>query len=58
MRVKVTQVKSLIDRSKRQKATMQALGLNKINRSVEHELTPQINGMIEKIKHLVKVEEA
>jgi len=58
MRVKVTQVKSLIDRSKRQKATMKALGLNKINRSVEHELTPQINGMIEKIKHLVKVEEA
>jgi len=58
MRVKVTQLKSLIDRSKRQKATMQALGLNKINKSVEHELTPQINGMIEKIKHLVKVEEA
>jgi len=58
MRVKVTQVKSLIDRSKRQKATMKALGLNKINKSVEHELTPQINGMIEKIKHLVKVEEA
>jgi len=41
MKVKVTQVKSLIDRSKRQKATMQALGLNKINKSVEHELTPQ-----------------
>lgn len=58
MRVKVTQLKSLIDRSKRQKATMQALGLNRINKSVEHELTPQINGMIEKIKHLVKVEEA
>jgi len=58
MRVKVTQVKSLIDRSKRQKATMQALGLNRINKSVVHELNPQINGMIEKIKHLVKVEEA
>ncbi len=57
-KVKVTQVKSVIDRSKRQKATIQALGLRKINHTVEHEATPQILGMIAKVSHLVKVEEA
>lgn len=57
-KVKVTQVKSVIDRTKRQKATVQALGLRKINQTVEHELTPQIQGMINKVAHLVKVEEA
>ena len=55
-KVKVTQVKSIIDRSKRQKNTIQALGLRKINQSVEHEATPQILGMIAKVNHLVKVE--
>lgn len=57
-KVKVTQVKSTIDRSKRQKATIQALGLRKINHSVTHEATPQIMGMIKKVNHLIKVEEA
>ncbi len=57
-KVKVTQVKSVIDRPKRQKATMQALGLTRINKTVEHEATPQILGMIEKVNHLVKVEES
>lgn len=57
-KVKLTQVKSVIDRSKRQKATMVALGLRKMNASVEHEVTPQIAGMINKVKHLLKVEEA
>ncbi len=57
-KVKVTQVKSVIDRSKRQKATVQALGLRKMNHTVEHEATPQILGMIAKVSHLVKVEEA
>ena len=56
-KVKITQVKSLIDRSKKQKATMHALGLNKINKTVEHETTPQIMGMISAIQHLVNVEE-
>ncbi len=56
-KVKVTQVKSVIDRSKRQKDTMTALGLRKINQSVEHESTPQILGMIAKVNHLVKVEQ-
>ena len=57
-KVKVTQVKSIIDRSERQKRTMQALGLTKMHRTVEKEVTPQILGMIMKVSHLVKVEEA
>ena len=56
-KVKVTQVKSVIDRSERQKRTMQALGLTKMHRTVEKEATPQILGMITKVNHLVKVEE-
>lgn len=55
-KVKITQVKSVIDRSKRQKATMEALGLRRMNQSVEHELNPQIEGMINRISHLVVVE--
>ena len=57
-KVIVTQVKSTIDRPERQKRTIQALGLGKINRSVEHEMTPQIAGMINKVNHLVTVKEA
>ena len=57
MKVRITQVKSKIDRSKRQKATLEALGLRKINQSVEHEVNPQIEGMILKVEHLIKVEE-
>jgi large subunit ribosomal protein L30 len=57
-KVKVTQVKSVIDRSERQKRTMQALGLTKMNKTVEKEATAQITGMIAKVSHLVKVEEA
>ena len=56
-KVKVTQVKSLIKRPVRQKRTIQALGLGKINRSVEVENTPQIAGMINKVSHLVTVSE-
>ncbi|MCC7029072.1 MAG: 50S ribosomal protein L30 [Chitinophagaceae bacterium] len=55
-KVKVTQIKSSIDRPERQKATLRALGLNKISQSVEHEATPQILGMIKKVGHLVKTE--
>ncbi len=55
-KVKITQIKSIIDRPKRQKATMWALGLKKINQSVEHEATPQILGMVEKVNHLITVE--
>jgi len=56
-KIKITQVKSVIDRSERQKRTMVALGLNKINAKVEVEATPQILGMVSKVNHLVKVEE-
>ena len=57
-KVNVTQVKSVIDRSVRQKRTMEALGLTKMHKTVEKEATPQIIGMIAKVSHLVKVEEA
>ncbi len=56
-KIKITQVKSVIDRSERQKKTMEALGLKKMNASVEVEATPQILGMVTKVNHLVKVEE-
>ena len=57
-KVKITQVKSLIDRPKRQKDTVKALGLKKINDTVVKEVTPQIQGMINKVAHLVEVEKA
>lgn len=56
-KLKVTQVKSVIDRSKKQKDTMIALGLRKMNQSVVKEATPQIVGMLTKVKHLVNIEE-
>ncbi len=56
-KIKITQVKSAIDRSERQKLTLKALGLNKLNSSKEVEATPQILGMVRKVTHLVTVEE-
>jgi large subunit ribosomal protein L30 len=56
-KIKITQVKSGIDRSERQKLTLKALGLNKLNASKEVEATPQILGMVRKVDHLVKVED-
>lgn len=56
-KVLITQVKSVIKRPKDQTRTIQALGLGKINRSVEKELTPQITGMINKVRHLIDVKE-
>ena len=56
-KIKVTLVKSIIGSTKRQKSTIEALGIKKMNHSVEHEITPQITGMVNKVKHLVKVEE-
>jgi large subunit ribosomal protein L30 len=56
-KVKVTQIRSTIKRPNDQKLTIKALGLGKINRSVEVELTPQIQGMIRKVDHLVTVTE-
>jgi large subunit ribosomal protein L30 len=56
-KIKITLVKSPIDRPERQKLTVRALGLNKTNSTKEVEATPQIMGMIRKVTHLVKVEE-
>ena len=56
-KIKITLVKSPIDRPERQKLTLQALGLNKANASREVEATPQILGMVRKVNHMVKVEE-
>ena len=58
VKIKVTQVKSTINRPGDQKATLQALGLGKINRSVVKEANPQIMGMVKKVSHLIIVEEA
>jgi large subunit ribosomal protein L30 len=55
-KIKITQTKSLIGYDKRQRATIQALGLRKLNHSVEKEATPAILGMVEKVRHLVVVE--
>jgi large subunit ribosomal protein L30 len=55
--LKITLIKSVIGYSKRQKATAQALGLRKINQTVEHVDSPVLRGMISKIEHLVAVEE-
>lgn len=56
-KIKVTQVKSAIKRTQNQKRTLEALGLKKIGQVVEHENTPNILGMVSKVKHLVSVEE-
>ena len=55
-KIKVTKVKSAINRTQRQKRTLEALGLKKIGQVVEHEDTPNILGMVNKVKHLVSVE--
>ena len=54
-KVRITQFRSDIKREERQQRTLRALGLGKVNKSVEVELTPQINGMIQKVNHLVTV---
>ena len=56
-KIKITQVRSKIGRPERQKRTLEALGLKRIRHTVEHEATPQILGMVNRVKHLVKVEE-
>ena len=55
--IKVTQVRSVIGRPEDQKRTITALGLGRINRTVEKTLTPQIEGMIRKVSHLVTITE-
>ena len=55
-KIRITQIKSVIDRSERQKKTIEALGLKRINHSVEVEATAAIIGMVRKVNHLVAVE--
>ncbi|SDQ49299.1 MULTISPECIES: 50S ribosomal protein L30 [Flagellimonas] len=57
-KIKVKQEKSAIKRPQNQKRTLEALGLRKIGQVVEHDATPSILGMVEKVKHLVSTEEA
>lgn len=56
-KLKITQIRSIIDRPESQKRTIIALGLGRPNYVVTHNDTPQIRGMIRKVSHLVKVEE-
>ncbi len=55
--LKITQMKSIIDNPERQKRTIEALGLKKIRHTIVKEDTPQIRGMLAKVRHLVSVEE-
>jgi len=56
-KIQITQVRSSIGSTQRQKQTLEALGLRKIRQTVEHENVPEIIGMVNKVKHLVKVTE-
>ena len=56
-KVKLTQIRSTIGQSNRQRETMKALGLRRINHSVVKETSPQVLGMIKKVSHLLKIEE-
>jgi large subunit ribosomal protein L30 len=55
-KLKITQIRSTIDRPGSQKRTIEALGLKRLHHTVEHDDTPQIRGMINRVQHLVKVE--
>ena len=57
-KVKITQTHSQIGQTQRHRGTLRALGLGKIGRSVEREESPQVAGMLRKVRHLVRVEEA
>lgn len=57
MRLRITQVRSAIKRQLNQKLTIRALGIRRLNHTVEHQDTPQIRGMIQRVFHLVRVEE-
>jgi len=56
-RLRITQTRSIITQSPRHRGTLRALGLTRIGRSVEHEESPELTGMLQKVNHLVKVEE-
>jgi large subunit ribosomal protein L30 len=56
-KIRITQIKSKNGKPERQKRTLEALGIRKMHHYVDHEATPQILGMVEKVRHLVKIEE-
>jgi len=56
-KIKVTQIKSGIGSTKRQKRTLEALGIKKLHNTVELEASPQVEGMVNKVKHLLRIEE-
>jgi large subunit ribosomal protein L30 len=56
-KAQITQIKSGIGRPQRQKDTLTALGFKRLNQTIEVELTPQVAGMVDKVKHLLKIEE-
>ena len=56
-KIKITQIRSIINRPKNQKRTIKALGILRMHHSVVHNVTPQILGMVRKVRHLVEVEE-
>lgn len=56
-KLKITQIRSAIDYTEKQRRTVRALGIKRLYQSVEHKDTPQIRGMIQRVKHLVKIEE-
>jgi len=57
-KLKITQVRSQIGQTERHRGTLRALGLGKIGRTAEHQESPQLAGMLRKVRHLVKVEDA
>lgn len=57
-KLKITQVRSAIKRTAQQKKIVAALGLRKLNQTVEHDDSPQIRGMLDKVSHLVRIEKA
>jgi len=57
-KLRITQTKSAIKRPERQKRTLRALGINKLNQTVEMDDTPQVLGMIKKVEHMLTVEKA
>jgi large subunit ribosomal protein L30 len=56
-KAKITQIKSGIGRPQRQKDTLTALGFKRMNQTIEKEMSPQVAGMVDKVKHLLKIEE-
>tara|TARA_B100000073_G_scaffold211295_1_gene175566 strand:- start:2244 stop:2423 length:180 start_codon:yes stop_codon:yes gene_type:complete len=57
MKVKIKQIKSTIGSKKNQRDTIKALGLNKIGKTIEKNMNPSVEGMLNKVKHLVEVTE-